>query len=136
MDELLLDQLEWLLAQNGSNVRYERQIITLVGFLSDEQLPDAISQQIRALSKQVTLRDIFDALVASLSSFAPARPRARMDGKIDGEINVDLTPLVTQIEAARLALSQCEAVSHAELIAWVVSKAKQRKLWQGRRGRR
>jgi hypothetical protein len=135
MDDLLLDQIEWLLAQSSSSARYERQIISLVGFLADEQIPESITQQVRALSKQVTLRDIFDTLVASLNSFAPNRSHVRAEIKRE-ETMMDLSPLIAQIEAARVDLSTCEPVCHAELIAWIMAKAKQRKIFQERRGRR
>jgi hypothetical protein len=75
MEELILDQLEWLLAQNSGGSRYDRQIITLVGFLSNENMPENIAQQMRALSRQSMLRDIFDALVETMNTFAQNRMR-------------------------------------------------------------
>lgn len=138
MNELIADQLEWLLTNSSSSNRMGKQLITLVGFLADDKLPENISHQVAALSSLIVRQDQFDALVQCLSSVS------RNSGsfiKVDktGAENpsaFSITTLVEQIEAARLDVIANEAVNYSELIAWIFSRARNLKILKGYTSRR
>lgn len=131
MDEILTEQLEWLLSSQFQGTRLARCLLVLTGCLADDNLPDNIKQQMAALSRQAILQEVFDTLVASLNQFSKvvfptaeklaSNPEARASG--------ELCALIAQVEQARIALSSCEAVNYSEIVAWVVGQAKARKLW-------
>lgn len=68
MDELITDQIEWLLTANSGTLRMGRSIMTLAGFLSDGSLPEQIDRQLADLSRQVMLQELLDSLIQSLNT--------------------------------------------------------------------
>jgi hypothetical protein len=135
MDDLLGDQLEWLFSCNLHGNRLAHHLLIITGCLADDTLPENISRQMAALSRQVMLQDMFDTLVNSFNQFAKTQPRLKTDtAGSDSFGNIELSGLIAQIEDARQQLLQCDTVNFAELIAWISGKAKERKLLgKGRR---
>lgn len=136
MEHLLIDQLESLLSNNLNSKRIAGQLLILTGCLADEDIPEHISRQMAALSRIVLLQDIFDALVAPLNTMVRAPSALRNEKNESENTSSDMAALLAQIEAARRQLSECETVNYAELIAWVMNKARERKLWNSGRTRR
>jgi hypothetical protein len=138
MDDMIAEQLEWLVAQNGNSGRMGRQIISLAGLLAEDAIPESIALQLRALSRLVLLHEIFDSLVNTLNNLSQYGMRLSHANDSGGSSAqaLEVAPLLTQIESARMELSKCEPVGHAELIAWIMSRARQRKLLNERRSRR
>jgi len=121
MDGILANQLEWLLSGNMEGTRFKRQLILLAGCLAEEKLPEEVDRQLTLLSRRVGLEEVFRALLDPLESFLrnvkdPYKPTQ------------DLSGLIAQIEATRQALNDCEPVNQAFLIAWLISRAKERNL--------
>lgn len=136
MNDLLADQIEWLLTNTSNSNRLGKQLITLVGFLADETLPEHISQQVAALSRLVVRQDMFDALVNSLNGLSRGGLLARPDKSVSENGSSDFAHLVAQIEAARLDVSAIESVNYSELIAWVIFRGRQLKILKAHGGRR
>jgi len=135
VDDLVADQLEWLLSCNLEGNRLARHVLIISGCLADTVLPEHISRQMAALSRQVTLQEIFETLVNSLNQFAKTQPRTNEETlSHDAYVNPGSTGLIDQIQDARQQLLQCDPVNYAELIAWITGQARERKLWsKGRR---
>lgn len=128
MDAILANQLEWLLSGNMEGTRYKRQLIHLCGCLADNNLPDEIDRQLALLSKRISLEEVFKALLDPLDAY--------LRNQKDPFKAFDLSGLLGQIEATRLALSECEPVNQAQLINWLISRAKERNLLRKMRGNR
>lgn len=136
MDEIIADQIEWLLSGNASTGRMGRSIVTLAGFLSDGAIPEKIDKQLADLSRQVTLQDMFDALIQPLNTISRTYGLATKPAK-DGDRTdpPELGKLLDQIEAARQDIAACPTVNYSALISWLVQRARDRKLLS-KRGRR
>lgn len=137
MDDLVIDQLEWLLSCNLQGNRLARHVLVLAGALADTKIPEHISGQLTLLSRQVLLQETFDALVGALNQFPKSLGRIKNESSIGAEADVqDLSGLIAQIEDTRRKLLDIESVNYGELIGWIVGQAKQNKLWGGRQRRR
>jgi hypothetical protein len=134
MDELLTEQLEWLLSCNLQGNRLAHHILIISGCLADTALPEHISRQMITISRQVMLQETFDTLVNSLNQFAKMTPRSATATAADTLANIELSGLVEQVKDARLQLLALDPINYAELIAWITSRARDQKLWaKGRR---
>lgn len=135
MDDLLTDQLEWLFSCNLQGNRLAHHLLVITGCLADSALPEHISRQMAVLSRQVKLQEMFDTLVNSFNQFAKMPHRIKTEAiGFDGYGSNELAGLIAQIEDTRQQLLQCDSVNYAELVAWISTKAKERKLWnKGRR---
>ena len=130
MDELLADQLEWLLSCNLQGNRLAHHLLIISGCLADTVLPEHISKQMATLSRQVMLQELFDTLVHSFDSYSKNLPRTKPEATSSEPSNaIELTGLIDLIQDARLQLMQCDPTNYAELIAWIVNQAKEKKLW-------
>lgn len=136
MDHLLIDQLESLLASNLNSKRIPGQLLILVGSLAGDDMPERISRQMTTLSRIVLLQDLFEALAQPLNNLSRNTQLFKIDKDEALHGACDMTGLLAQIEDARRQLAECEPVNYAELIAWVVGKAKENKLWSNGRSRR
>ena len=78
MDDLLAEQLEWLLSCNLQGNRLAHHLLVIAGCLADTTLPEHISRQMAALSRQVMLQEMFDSLINSVNQFSkiPAHKRS------------------------------------------------------------
>lgn len=134
MDELLTDQLEWLLSCNLQGNRLAHHILIISGCLADTALPEHISRQMVTISRQVMLQETFNTLVNSLNQFAKITPRSTAATSDDTLAHIELSGIVEQVKDARLQLLALDPINYAELIAWITSQAKAQKLWaKGRR---
>ena len=133
MDELLTDQLEWLLSCNLQGNRLAHHLLVISGCLAGTVLPEHISRQMAVLSRQVMLQEMFDSLINSFNQLAKVPLRTRPEkaeiGTPDTSANPDLAGLIDQIQDARQQLLQCDPVNFAELIAWIAGQAREQKLW-------
>jgi len=122
VDSILTDQVEWLISGNMEGLRFKRQMVLLIGCLTDGQLPDAIEKQLLLLSQRIALEEVFASLLEPLNVF--------MRNIKDSEIcqALDLSGLLAQINSTRDALNGCEPVNQAALISWILGRAKELKL--------
>lgn len=74
MDDLLAEQLEWLLSCNLQGNRLAHHLLVITGCLADTTLPEHISRQMAALSRQVMLQEMFDSLINSVNRFPKYLP--------------------------------------------------------------
>lgn len=136
MENLLIDQLEWLLSCNLQGKRLTHHLLILSGALADEPIPEHINQQMITLSRQALLQETLDSLIATFNQLVrmpiTIKPEMQQFPDTDGP---ERTALLAQIEDTRQQLLSCEAINYAELISWIVARAKQRKLWNKGRGR-
>jgi len=131
MDNLIADQIEWLLANNSNTNRLGRQLLLLVGFLADGNLPDDIARQTDSLSRLVVLQDLFDALISALNAASRKAPFGRPDQQlIEGFYSPEAARLIDQIESAQKNISESEPVNYSGLIAWTVTQAKAHKIFR------
>ena len=135
MDELLADQLEWLLSCNLQGNRLAHHLLIISGCLAGTVLPEHISRQMAALSRQVMLQEMFDSLINAFNQLAKIPLRTKTETNLpDASANPELAGLISQIQDARQQLLQCDPVNYAELIAWIAGQAREQKLWvKGRR---
>lgn len=126
MDTILTDQLEWLISGNMEGIRFKRQMVLLVGCLADGPLPDVIEKQLLMLSQRIALEEVFASLLEPLNIFL----RNAKNGEIHQAL--DLSGLLVQIDSTRQALNACEAGNPAILISWILGRARERKLLNGK----
>lgn len=133
MDELITDQLEWLLTANAGTLRMGRSIITLAGFLSDGVIPEHIDRQLADLSRQVMLQEVLDSLIQSLNVIFKTYGLTLQPPK-EGDCGdtPEFGKLLDQIEATRLDIAGQPTVNYSTLIAWLVQQARDGKLFSKR----
>ena len=85
-----------------------------------------IEKQLLLLSQRITLEEVFASLIEPLNIFL----RNSKDG--DAFHSLDLSGLLTQIDSTRQALNACEAGNPAVLISWILERARDRKLLNGK----
>lgn len=129
MDELITDQIEWLLTANSGTLRMGRSIMTLAGFLSDGSLPEQIERQLADLSRQVMLQELLDSLIQSLNTIFRTNGAVSQPPKEGERIDTpECGKLLDQIEATRQDLAAHSTVNYSALISWLVKQARDRKL--------
>lgn len=129
MDELITDQIEWLLTANSGTLRMGRSIMTLAGFLSDGSLPEQIDRQLADLSRQVMLQELLDSLIQSLNTIFRTYGVVSQPPKEGDRIDTpEFGKLLDQIEATRQDLAAHSTVNYSALISWLVKQARDRKL--------
>lgn len=135
MNDLIVEQLEWLISGNLPSNRLARHLLTLTGTLADAPLPDHINLQMITLSRLAMLQEMLDKLMYTLDQLLRQKHKVQVaDQTIQETINADSAALIAQIDDTRQKMLQCDPVNYAELTAWIVALAKQRKLWaSGRR---
>jgi len=129
MDEILANQLEWLLSGNMEGTRFKRQIVLLAGCLANPAMPEEIERQVTNLCRRIALEEIFDALLAPVNAYLRNTKEKETQA-------IDLSGLVGQIEATRQALNECEPVNQAVLISWLIALAREKRLLGKIRGNR
>jgi len=128
MDEMIADQIEWILSGNAGTNRLGRQIVTLAGFLADGDMPGKIDSQMADLSRQITLQDMFDALIQSLNTISKSHGSINKSLDASKSEVPELGKLLDQIEAVRKEIAACPTVNYASLISWLVIQAREKKV--------
>lgn len=121
MDRLIKEYLGSLFQETSNTKRLGRRIINLAGFLSPEETPQNIKEQLTHLSRLLIQQDAFDALVEPVTLMS----RAGLAHTLDAHA---LRTLLTSLEEARKQIAALEDINYAELIAWLVSLAQARKI--------
>lgn len=121
MDSILTDQLEWLISGNMEGLRFKRQLVLLAGCLADGAMPAEIEPQVSKLSQRIACEEVFNALLEPLNVYLRQTKEKEAS-------NLDITGLISQVEASRLALTQCEPVNLALIVTWLLGRARDRKL--------
>lgn len=129
MDAILKDQIAWLISGNMEGLRFKRQLLLLAGCLADGAVPENIEQELSRLTKWIACEEVFHALLDALNAFL-------RQGKDKDQAPLDISGLITQVEATREELKQCEPANTALVMAWLLSKARERKLLGKIRGLR
>ena len=121
MDSILADQMEWLISGNMEGLRFKRQLLLLAGCLADGEMPSGIASSIDKLTQRIAQEEVFNALLDSLNICL--RQIKHSDAG-----NMDISTLVAQVEDARHVLDQCEPANTALVVAWLLGRARERKL--------
>ena len=129
MDSIVASQLEWLISGNMEGLRFKRQLLLLAGCLADESTPTDIASELSMLTRRIASEEIFHSLLDVLNTYL----RQIKDKE---QATLDITGLIAQVEASREELKQCEPANTALIIAWLLGKAKDRKLLGKLRGSR
>lgn len=134
MDELLSEQIESLLGTNYSIKGLNKNLLTLSGFLADSTLPDTIAPQLERLSQLAILQDLFESLMQALNHATGPASKSRLEPSSNAPSGAaqDLSRLLDQIEAVRAQIGACGPINYGELIAWIVSRARERNLLRQR----
>lgn len=110
-------------------------MITLCGFLAaGTTIPEEISTQLLALSRKIPLQELLISLTANFPPYAKQKLEVGRDGNIVAV--ADPQPIISQIEALRIDLSKIDSVNYAQIIAWIVSRAHEEKLFDDKARRR
>ena len=120
LDSIIRDQLEWLFSGHATGKRFHQQLLAVAGYVAEETIPEAIAKQLMSLSRQVVLMDILDSLLTPLNLVARANPSESTGSQV--------VSLVAQIEDMRKDIQACEPVNTAEVLAWVLGRARTMKL--------
>lgn len=120
LESLMTDQLEWILSGQSTGKRFLQQLVVVAGYLATDPVPENIAHQLAAASKQITLLEVFDALLTPLNLLARVGPSEHSSTQV--------VSLIGQINEARVALQESESINHAEVISWLVLRAREKKL--------
>lgn len=126
MNRQIKENLESLLEEVHGTKRLGRRIVNLAGYLGSDGIPDQISSQLAALSKLLVQQDAFEALLQPMTINARAQHAPIQDNSI-------LIAVMSGLEEARKQLCAHEQINYSELIAWLVSKAEERKILKTKR---
>jgi len=129
LDSILTDQLEWLISGNMEGLRFKRQLVLLAGCLADSAMPAEIEAHIAKLTRRIAYEEVFSALLDALNTYL--RQTKEKDA-----CNQDITGLITQLDASRQELNQCEPANVALILTWLLSRARDRKLISKQRASR
>ncbi|MEL0169660.1 MAG: hypothetical protein VW877_16180 [Pseudomonadaceae bacterium] len=122
MERLIKENLEALLQDAAGSKRLGRKIINLAGFLGPTEPPAKIQTQLNKLSRLLILQDGFDALLEPITSVSRS-------GSLQCLVTAELlSPLTASLEAARQAMMAVGEINYAELIAWLVFLAQERRI--------
>lgn len=121
MDSILKDQIEWLISGNMEGLRFKRQLLLLAGCLADGTIPDNIEQELSRLTKQIAGEEVFHSLLDTLNAYL-------RQNKDKDQAALDISGLIAQVEATREELKHCEPANPALILAWLLGKARERKL--------
>lgn len=127
MDELITDHIHGILADVAHDVRSGRRLIALVGILGGTSIPDDVSKETMNLSKLIVLREMFNALIEPVSSFAKRKELMPLDRQM-APSEMNFQNLFEQLDETRKKIAEYEAINYPLIIAWVVSQAKNQKL--------
>lgn len=133
MDDILIEHVEALLAESIYSKRIGRRLLLLVGALSEETIPEEILQQTQTLSRLIVLQDLFDALMEPVNHVARG---SRPPGQVHPNVSPDLGPAFAQIEETRRQIAACDPVNYAQILAWIMARARERKLLRKGRANR
>ena len=121
MDRLIKEYLESVLQETSSTKRLGRRIINLAGFLSPPETPEHLKVQLSGLSRLLIRQDAFDALLEPVTLMS----RAGLTHTLDAHA---FRLILASLEEARKESATVDDINHAELIAWLVSQAQERKI--------
>ncbi len=132
MEELITDHIHGILNDVTHDVRSGRRLVALVGILGGTSIPADVSKETMSLSKLITLREMFNALMEPVSSFAKCKEFMPLDRqKVASEINFQ--NLFEQLDETRKQIAEYDSINYPLIISWVVSQAKSRKLLRNMR---
>jgi hypothetical protein len=120
LDSIIRDQLEWLFSGHATSKRFHQQLLAVAGYVAEETIPDAIAKQLMSLSRQVVLLDMLDSMLTPLNLIARANPSESTASQI--------VTLVAQIEETRRGIQACDPVNTAEVLGWILKRAREMKL--------
>ena len=129
MQDMIADQIEWLLTGNLQGLRLKHQLLLVAGCVADDDTPSDIQKQLEALCCRINRQEVFEALLAPLNA------RLSVKGE-QSSPSVDINQLLQQIDTARTELNACEDADEAKILAWVMANARQKKLFRATGSRR
>ncbi len=126
MKELVVDYIQSILSDVSYDVRSGRRLISLVGILGQDGVPEDIQSEALKLSKFIVLREMFNALIEPISSFAKKREMIPADRQM-APSEIDFTQLFQQLNETRTQISDYDAINYPLMISWVIAQAKAQK---------
>lgn len=124
-----MEQLEGLLSDTSHSRRLARRLVVLAGCLAGDPMPEDMRHQLTLLSRLMVLQDMLDPLTESLSRLAYKTGYASQEPTQSRDASPEFTAILGQIEEVRRQMTEIEPVNFAEIIAWIVSLAREQKLW-------
>lgn len=126
MKELVNVYIQSVLSDVMSDIRTGKRLIALVGVLGHVGVPDNVQAETLKLGKFIVLRELFNALMEPISSFAKKREMMPTDRQMaPSEINFE--QLFQQLNETRKQIAEYEAINYQLILSWVISQAKAQK---------
>lgn len=133
MKELVVDYIQSILSDVSYDVRSGRRLISLIGILGQGGVPEDVQAEALKLGKFIVLREMFNALIEPILSFAKKREMIPADRQI-APSEIDFTQLFQQLNETRTQIADYDAINYPLIISWVITQAKAQKMLKGRRG--
>lgn len=127
MKELVTDYIQSILSDVSYDVRSGRRLISLVGILGQGVVPEDIQTEALKLSKFIVLRELFNALIEPISSFAKRRELMPVDRQL-APSEIDFTQLFQQLNETRTQIADYDAINYPLMISWVIAQARAQKM--------
>lgn len=127
MKELVTDNIQSILSDVVCDTRSGRRLIALVGMLGTDGVPGEVQTEALKLSKLLVLREMFDALLEPISSFAKKRELLPVDRQL-APSEIDFAQLFQQLNETRKQIADHDPINYPLMISWVMSQAKSQKL--------
>lgn len=127
MRELVTDTIQSILSDVVCDTRSGKRLVALVGILGSDGVPVEVQTEALKLSKLLVLREMFDALIEPISSFAKKREMLPVDRQL-APSEIDFAQLFQQLNETRKQIADYDPINYPLIISWVMSQAKSQKL--------
>lgn len=126
MKELVNDYIQSILSDVAYDVRSGRRLISLIGILGQDGVQEEVQSEALKLSKFIVLREMFNALIEPISSFAKKREMIPADRQM-APSEIDFAQLFQQLNETRTQIADYDAINYPLMISWVIAQAKAQK---------
>lgn len=131
MKELVVDYIQSILSDVSCDVRSGKRLISLIGILGQGGVPENVQAEALKLGKFIVLRELFNALIEPISSFAKNREMMPVDRQL-APSEIDFAQLFQQLNETRTQIAEYDAINYPLMISWVVAQAKAQHYMKGR----
>jgi hypothetical protein len=131
MKELVVDYIQSILSDVSCDVRSGKRLISLIGILGQGGVPEDVQAEALKLGKFIVLRELFNALIEPISSFAKIREMMPVDRQLAPSV-IDFAQMFQQLNETRTRISDYDAINYPLMISWVVAQAKAQHYMKGR----
>lgn len=123
MKELVVDYIQSILSDVSCDVRSGKRLISLIGILGQGGVPEDVQAEALKLGKFIVLRELFNALIEPISSFAKNREMMPVDRQLAPSV-IDFAQMFQQLNGTRTQIAEYDAINYPLMISWVVAQAK------------